>query len=89
MSETTKFRVYLGIAAVLYVWGLGALWVAHDWGLSEFQYLFVAILPVLGGVLSMSMALISYIGLIEDEEDDGPTGANEAQEPAREAESGV
>jgi hypothetical protein len=88
MSEQTKFRVYLGIAAVLYVWGLGALWVAHDWGLSEFQYLFVAILPVLGGVLSMSMALISYIGLIEEDED-GSTGRKEEQEPAREAESGV
>jgi hypothetical protein len=87
MSEQTKFRVYLGIAAVLYVWGLGALWIAHDWGLSEFQYLFVAILPVLGGVLSMSMALISYIGLIEEDED-GATEAD-AQEPAREAESGV
>jgi len=88
MSERTQFRLYLGIAAVLYAWGLGALWIAHDWGLSEFQYLFVAILPVLGGVLAMSMALISYIGVMEDEED-GSGASSEEQEPAREAESGV
>ena len=78
MTESTKFRIFLGIAVVLYAWGLGALWVAHDWGLSTLQYLFVAILPVLGGVMAMVQALIEYIGLLE-EDDEAHTTAEESR----------
>jgi hypothetical protein len=78
MSDTVKFRLYLGIALVLYAWGLGALWVAHDWGLTEFEYLFVGVLPVLGGVLMMTLALINYIGLVQDQDNEESPEEGEA-----------
>lgn len=78
MSDTLKFRLYLGIALVLYAWGLGALWVAHDWGLTEFEYLFVGVLPVLGGVLMMTLALINYIGLVQDQDNEESPEEGEA-----------
>ena len=68
MSERTQFRVYLGIASVLYIWGLSVLWLAHDWGMSEREYLLVAILPVLVGVVCMTMALLSYMELQQENE---------------------
>jgi hypothetical protein len=77
MSESTKFRLYLTGAGLLYAWGLGMMGVAHEESMSEGQYLWKGILPVLGGVLLMVAALQSYLVLYGEDEDDEPTPRSE------------
>jgi hypothetical protein len=70
MSSSTRELLYKGLfgAAILfYVWGLGALWFAHEWNIPEDTFFFVGILPVVAGVLLMVGALHVRNGLAAEE----------------------
>jgi len=61
------YRVLLGTAIALYVWGLGALWFAHEWNIPESQFFLVGVLPVVTGVILMVGAIRLHVELVEDD----------------------
>jgi len=70
MRSSTRELLYKGLfgaATLFYVWGLGALWFAHEWNIPEDTFFFVGILPVVAGVLLMVGALHVRNGLAAEE----------------------
>lgn len=70
MTETQKdtlFRVTFWGAGVLYVWALFVFWMAPEWELSGKTYYFMGVLPALGGVVSLAVALGTYVDLQKEE----------------------
>lgn len=85
MSDETKYRLYLSVAGVLYVWGLAAMWLAHEWAIPEGLFFFVGILPVIVGVGFMVLAVQTRSHLLaEDDHDDTDASAEQpVSEPSQ------
>jgi hypothetical protein len=66
-SRRTLYRVLSVSAGLLYAWGLGALWFAHEWAIPESRFLFVGILPVVAGVVLMVWALQLHTELVDED----------------------
>lgn len=81
MTDTKRrllYRILLGSAGVLYAWGLGVLWFAHEWNIPESRFFLVGVLPVITGVLLMVGAIRLHVEMIDEEEADQPTDSSAA-----------
>lgn len=52
----------------MYVWGLSALWLAHEWELSNDTFYLVGVLPSAVGVFALCAAIGLYVDLLEEDE---------------------
>jgi hypothetical protein len=66
-QKDTLFRVTFWGAGVLYLWALFIFWMAPEWELSGTTYYFLGVLPALGGVVSLAVALGTYVDLQKEE----------------------